>query len=126
MRVAGDEVGEYAQEGHAGDQQQHGAGVSPHRELPQHGGQPQLQLEHLHAVGDGVLTERDRVEVEDSLITLESDKATMEIPSPRAGVVAEVTVQLGDQVSEGSMLLTLEVEGAEAEDAQSPGPAAGS
>jgi pyruvate dehydrogenase E2 component (dihydrolipoamide acetyltransferase) len=53
----------------------------------------------------------DRVEVEDSLITLESDKATMEIPSPQAGVVAEVTVQLGDQVSEGSMLLTLEVEG---------------
>jgi pyruvate dehydrogenase E2 component (dihydrolipoamide acetyltransferase) len=50
----------------------------------------------------------DRVDVEDSLITLESDKATMEIPSPRAGVVAQIVVQLGDLVSEGSMLLTLE------------------
>ncbi len=53
----------------------------------------------------------DRVAVEDSLVTLESDKATMEIPSPEAGIVAEVSVHLGDRVSEGSMLLTLEVEG---------------
>jgi len=62
----------------------------------------------------------DRVAVEDSLITLESDKATMEIPSPAAGLVGEVSVQLGDRVSEGSMLLVLEVE----EDAAqaSPGP----
>jgi pyruvate/2-oxoglutarate dehydrogenase complex dihydrolipoamide acyltransferase (E2) component len=51
----------------------------------------------------------DRVEVEDSLITLESDKATMEIPSPAAGRVEEVSVQLGDLVSEGSALLVLEV-----------------
>jgi len=57
----------------------------------------------------------DRVDVEDSLVTLESDKATMEIPSPEAGVVAEVRVQLGDRVSEGSILVLLERVGAESE-----------
>ena len=43
----------------------------------------------------------DRVEIEDSLITLESDKATMEIPSPVSGVVGELRVSVGDRVSEG-------------------------
>jgi pyruvate dehydrogenase E2 component (dihydrolipoamide acetyltransferase) len=57
----------------------------------------------------------DRVSVEDSLVTLESDKATMEIPSPAAGVVGEVSVQLGDLVSEGSLLLVLELEEREVE-----------
>ncbi len=51
----------------------------------------------------------DRVEIEDPLITLESDKATMEIPSPRAGVVGELRVALGDQVGEGTEILTLQV-----------------
>ncbi len=58
----------------------------------------------------------DRVEVEDSLITLESDKATMEIPSPQAGVVAEIHVQLGALVSQGSLVLVLEVEADAASD----------
>ena len=49
----------------------------------------------------------DAVEVEDSLVTLESDKATMEIPSPEAGIVGDVSVQLGDRVSEGTLLLVL-------------------
>ena len=62
----------------------------------------------------------DTVEVEDSLITLESDKATMEIPSPAAGVVGDISVQLGDRVSEGTMLLVLEVE--EEAAAEEPGP----
>jgi pyruvate/2-oxoglutarate dehydrogenase complex dihydrolipoamide acyltransferase (E2) component len=44
----------------------------------------------------------DRVEVDDSLVSIESDKATMEIPSPVAGVVAAVHVSLGDRVSEGA------------------------
>ena len=57
----------------------------------------------------------DKVDVEDSLVTLESDKATMEIPSPESGVVSDVSVQLGDAVSEGTLLLTLEIEGAAAE-----------
>jgi dihydrolipoyl dehydrogenase len=50
----------------------------------------------------------DRVEVEQALITLESDKATMDVPSPAAGVVAAVTVAVGDKVSEGTLILTLE------------------
>lgn len=49
----------------------------------------------------------DRVEAEDSLVSVESDKATMEIPSPSAGVVQTVHVALGDRVSEGSLLVEL-------------------
>ena len=55
----------------------------------------------------------DRVEVDDSLIVLESDKATMEIPSPFAGVVRELHVAQGDQISQGALIATLEVEEAE-------------
>ena len=51
----------------------------------------------------------DSVEAEDSLVTLESDKATMDVPSPRAGVIKELRVNLGDTVSQGSLILTLEV-----------------
>ena len=50
----------------------------------------------------------DVVAKEQSLITLESDKATMEIPSPDAGVVREIAVRLGDKVSQGSLILRLE------------------
>jgi pyruvate dehydrogenase E2 component (dihydrolipoamide acetyltransferase) len=50
----------------------------------------------------------DAVTKEQSLITLESDKATMEIPAPEAGVVKELRVKLGDKVSEGSLILILE------------------
>ena len=50
----------------------------------------------------------DKVAKEQSLITLESDKATMEIPSPGAGVVKELKVKLGDKLSEGSVILVLE------------------
>ena len=52
----------------------------------------------------------DRVEKEQSLITLESDKATMEVPSSAAGVVKDVKVKVGDEVSEGAVILTLEAE----------------
>ncbi len=50
----------------------------------------------------------DRVEVEQALITLESDKATMDVPSPAAGVVRTMAVAVGDKVSEGTLILTLE------------------
>lgn len=50
----------------------------------------------------------DRVKAEQSLITVESDKASMEIPSPMAGIVRELRVKLGDKVSEGSLILELE------------------
>ena len=49
----------------------------------------------------------DEVALEDPLVTLESDKATMDIPAPRAGTVAEVKVAVGDTVSEGSLILLL-------------------
>src|SRR5579862_5357365 len=50
----------------------------------------------------------DTVKPEDALITLESDKATMDVPSPAAGTVKELKVKLGDKVSEGTVVLTLE------------------
>jgi len=50
----------------------------------------------------------DVVKVEDSLVTLESDKATMDVPSPAAGTVKEVRVKLGDKVGEGSVIVVLE------------------
>ncbi|MCF6236477.1 MAG: dihydrolipoyllysine-residue acetyltransferase [Gammaproteobacteria bacterium] len=53
----------------------------------------------------------DTIAAEDSLISVESDKASMEIPAPEAGVVKELKVNIGDQISEGSLLLILEPAG---------------
>ncbi|MDP2240566.1 MAG: dihydrolipoyllysine-residue acetyltransferase [Burkholderiales bacterium] len=64
----------------------------------------------------------DKVAAEDSLLTLESDKATMEVPSPAAGVVKELKVKVGDKVSEGTLVLTLEADVAAAA-LQKPEPA---
>ena len=60
----------------------------------------------------------DRIEVDDSLITLESDKASMEIPSPCAGLVQEVAVAVGETVSEGDLLLVMEVDASDNADAE--------
>lgn len=72
----------------------------------------------------------DAVKAEDSLVTLESDKATMEVPAPVAGIVRDMKVKVGDKVSEGVVILTLEVsEGAPAAAApaaEKPPPAAAS
>src|SRR6185312_9193032 len=57
----------------------------------------------------------DRVEKEQSLITLESDKATMEVPSPFAGTVKEMKLKVGDEVSEGAVIALIEADGAAAE-----------
>ncbi len=65
----------------------------------------------------------DTIKVEQSLITVESDKASMEIPSSHAGVVKEVKVKVGDKVAEGSVVLTLEAADAAAAPAPSPAPA---
>src|SRR5436190_7588179 len=65
----------------------------------------------------------DRVTKEQSLITLESDKATMEIPSPAAGVVKEIKVKTGDKVSQGSPIVVLEVTGAAAPEKPAAAPA---
>ncbi len=67
----------------------------------------------------------DTVAAEDPLIELESDKATLEVPSPSAGVVKEIKVAEGDKVSMGSLILVLEAEGAVAAPvAETPTPAA--
>ncbi len=68
----------------------------------------------------------DTVKAEQSLITVESDKASMEIPSSHAGVVKELKVKLGDKVKEGSLVLVLEAAGAgaAAPAAAAPAPAA--
>src|SRR5881227_241015 len=76
----------------------------------------------------------DTIKAEQSLITVESDKASMEIPSSHAGVVKELKIKLGDKVSEGTVIATLESDGAAAEapaaaaaptaDSAAPAPAA--
>jgi len=55
----------------------------------------------------------DKVSAEESLITLESDKATMEVPAPFDGVVKEMKIKVGDSVSEGTAILTIEALGDE-------------
>jgi pyruvate dehydrogenase E2 component (dihydrolipoamide acetyltransferase) len=62
----------------------------------------------------------DTVKAEDSLITLESDKATMDVPSPAAGVVKEVKLKVGDKVAEGALVLILEVSAAAPTAAEQP------
>src|SRR5882757_1102801 len=54
------------------------------------------------------VSEGDRVAPDDPLLTLESDKATMDVPAPFAGVVREVRVGVGDRVSQGTLLVTIE------------------
>ncbi len=65
----------------------------------------------------------DTVEKEQSLVTLESDKATMDVPSPAAGVVKEIKVKVGDSVSEGTLIVLLEAAGAAAAAPQASAPA---
>jgi dihydrolipoamide dehydrogenase len=58
----------------------------------------------------------DTVEVDDPLVSLESDKATMDVPAPAAGVISQLRVKLGDRVSEGSVLLVMQGGGGDADD----------
>ena len=71
------------------------------------------------------VTAGDSVKAEDPLITLESDKASMEVPSPREGTVEEVLVSVGDRVSEGSAIVTLASATPGASDAGKPEPRSG-
>lgn len=72
----------------------------------------------------------DKVQKEDALITLESDKASMDIPSPHAGTIKEILIKVSDKASEGSLICKMEVEGAAAAPSKSasaasaPAPAA--
>ncbi len=67
----------------------------------------------------------DRVEKEQSLITLESDKATMEVPAPFAGIVKEMKLKVGDEVSEGAVIALIETDGAAVPASPSPAPGEG-
>lgn len=62
----------------------------------------------------------DEIEAEQGLLTLESDKASMEIPAPKAGIIKNINVRLGDRLKEGDELLELEVESSAAEPAPAP------
>jgi pyruvate dehydrogenase E2 component (dihydrolipoamide acetyltransferase) len=66
----------------------------------------------------------DPVRVDDSLITIESDKASMEVPSTEAGVVKEIRVKVGDKVSEGSPIVVIETAAADGKPAAAAAPAA--
>src|SRR6202140_5800741 len=66
----------------------------------------------------------DKVEVESPLITLESDKATIDVPSPAAGTVREVKAKVDDKVSEGTVIVVLEVAEGAAKQAPPAPPAA--
>ncbi len=66
----------------------------------------------------------DTIKVDDAIVTLESDKATMDVPSPVAGTVKEVLVQLGSKVSEGALLIKVEAGAAAAAAAPAPQAAA--
>ena len=64
----------------------------------------------------------DTIDKEDTIVTLESDKATMDVPSPAAGVVRDLKIKVGDKVSEGSLLLTLESEDKAGQTAEAKAP----
>src|SRR5690554_5550070 len=83
--------------------------------VPDIGGEGEV-IEILVQVGD-------RIEVEQSLVTLESDKASMEVPSPKAGTITAIKVNIGDTLKEGDDLIELEVEGAAAEQPAEPAEA---
>ncbi|WP_152487735.1 MULTISPECIES: dihydrolipoyllysine-residue acetyltransferase [unclassified Pseudomonas] len=72
--------------------------------VPDLGGEGEV-IELLVKVGD-------RIEADQGILTLESDKASMEVPAPKAGVIKELKVKIGDRLKEGDELLVLEVEGA--------------
>lgn len=84
--------------------------------VPDLGGSREVPvIELLVAVGD-------RVARDQGLVTLESDKATMEVPSPFAGIVRELKVKLGDELSEGDVVALIEVEAAASAPAPAPAP----
>lgn len=71
-----------------------------------------------------LVSEGDTVQAEESLITLESDKASMDIPSPKAGVIKKLHIVVGDSVSKGTTIVTMEVSGGAPAQAAAPAAAA--
>jgi pyruvate dehydrogenase E2 component (dihydrolipoamide acetyltransferase) len=87
--------------------------------VPDIGGDTDVEvIEILVAAGD-------KIEKDSGLVTLETDKATMDVPSPKAGTVKEIKLKVGDKVSQGSLVIILEVQGQAAAPAEkAPAPAA--
>ena len=83
---------------------------------------PDLGDFHDVAVIEVLVAPGDRVAVETSLLTLESDKATMEIPSPHAGIVRQVQVKVGDKISQGHLIAVLDAEPVAAAPADATAP----
>ncbi|MFT4607864.1 MAG: dihydrolipoamide dehydrogenase, partial [Chitinophagales bacterium] len=79
-------------------------------QLPDIGGFDSVEIIELHiAVGD-------KINAEDPIVTLESEKATMDIPSPQAGTVSEISVSVGDKIAQGSVLCSINIDEASAVD----------
>lgn len=74
--------------------------------VPDIGGDSDVEIIEVHVAAG------DEINAEDALITLESDKAAMDVPSPKSGVVKSLKIKVGDKVSEGSDIIELEVQGA--------------
>ena len=85
---------------------------------------PDLGTDEKVDVVEILVAAGETVAVDDGLITLESDKASLDVPSPRAGVVEKIRVKAGDKVGEGDLILTLAVEGEGEDAAASDGAAA--
>mgnify|MGYP000424436901 CR=1 FL=1 len=82
-------------------------------QLPDIGGFDSVEIIELHiAVGD-------QISLEDPIITLESEKASMDIPSPQTGTVSEIMVAVGDKIAEGSILCSIKVDEVSADDINS-------
>jgi pyruvate dehydrogenase E2 component (dihydrolipoamide acetyltransferase) len=94
-----------------------GGGGVQEVKVPDIGSENVPVIEILVKVGDTVAKDQ-------GLITLESDKATMEVPAPFAGVVKEIKVKLGDELSEGSLIALVEAAGGAPAAAPAPAPAA--
>ena len=75
------------------------------------------------SVLDVLVKKGDKVAVEDPLISLESDKAAMDVPSPISGVISSVEIKKGDAVSSGSLIALVEPDAAAAAKTASPAPA---
>lgn len=93
-----------------------GAGTATRLELisvPDIGGDSDVEVIEIH------VSEGDEIRAEDALITLESDKAAMDVPSPQSGIVKSLKLKVGDKVSKGSAVLELEVTGQTSTDKKS-------
>ena len=86
--------------------------------IPELGDFPAVDVIEIHVKAG------DHVAVEDPLVTLETDKATMDVPAPRAGKVVSVAIKKGDKVSAGDVVLTLEADADAAPQPAAPGKAA--